>query len=40
MRKTEERTACALKADNKRNAPKFVEWEPVRVEVDVTFQGC
>lgn len=40
MREREVRTVCALKADNKRNAPKFVEWEPVRVEVDVTCQGC
>lgn len=32
--------ACVLKADNKRNAPRFVEWEPVRVKVNVTFQGC
>lgn len=40
MREREVRTACALKAANKRNAPKFVEWELVRDEVDVAFQEC
>lgn len=38
--KGKRRTACVLKADNNRNAPKFVEWEPVRVKVNMTFQGC
>jgi len=32
MKQRDVRPACARKADNKRNAPKFLEWERVRVE--------
>lgn len=39
MMEGEVRTACVLKPDNKRNAPKFVQQVLEKVEVDVTFQG-
>lgn len=32
------RTVCAQKANYQRNALKFVEWELMKVKVDVTFQ--
>lgn len=40
MMERQVRAACVLKANNKRNYPKFVEWEPVRAKANVTFQGC